>query len=906
MSSAGPKRWEELSPYVDQALAMSDEQRSAWLVSLRRDDPALADDVAALLEEHRAMSDERFLENRIVEVPAQSSFAGQKAGAYTLIALLGRGGMSTVWLAERNDGRFRGRVAIKFLNLAVSGPAGTARFIREGSILGRFSHPHIAHLMDAGVSREGQPYLVLEYIEGEPIDRFCDGRKLDVESRLRLFLDVLAAVAHAHSHLIVHRDIKPSNVLVRNDGQVKLLDFGIAKLLEQDQDATLTRAAGPLTPQFAAPEQLTNGDVTTATDVYSLGVLLYVLLTGAHPTGSDQQSAAQLVQAITAVEPRRMSDVVCADARPDTAVTRALSADRLRRTLRGDLDTIVAKALKKDPQERYPSAAAFAADLRAYLAHEPISARPDTLAYRARKFIRRNRIPAVLAAVAVVAMILGIAGTLMQARRARRERDFAFRQLEHAEAINELQSYVLSDAAPSGKPITVNELLDRAEHIVERRHGDLATRVELLISIGGQYTTTDNYDKSRQLLQEAYRLSNNVPNPGVRANAACKLAQVTSRSGDFTRADALFHEGVAALPNDPLYLLPRVSCWTRASEIAINANRPNDAVARARTALQLLSQSPIHSDLDYLDSMIVLATAYNHAGKRGEAVATYKAASQRLELIGRDDTQMAATLFNNWGTTLLRAGQPLQAEAVLRRSIDIVRDGTGAGVTDSTLLGNYAYALYQLGRVDEAAPYAERAYKEAIASGDTMAADFALMHRARIYRGQAKFARSRAMFSQLAGRLAHKYKPDSLPFAVLALEQAQTAEAAGDLHSAGDFINHAIKTMHTLAAKGHGSPEFLGKMLTARADIELQLGRAADAVEDATEAQRLAEDSAVPGNSSSDIGHACLALARALHMLGRTQPAQTAFRSAAENLEATLGPNLPETQEALRLSGMQK
>ena len=222
--------------------------------------------------------------------------------------------MGSVWAAERNDARFERRAALKFLNSALADTRGQERFKREGRILGRLAHPHIAELLDAGVSPNGQPYLVLEYVEGEPIDCYCDRRKLDVEARLRLFLDLLGAVAYAHANLIVHRDIKPSNILVRVDGQLKLLDFGIAKLLEDEsvRPATLlTRdGAGPLTPEYAAPEQVTGGMVTTATDIYALGVLLYVLLTGRHPAGNGRLSAADRIKAIVETEPPRPSEVV--------------------------------------------------------------------------------------------------------------------------------------------------------------------------------------------------------------------------------------------------------------------------------------------------------------------------------------------------------------------------------------------------------------------------------------------------------------------------------------------------------------------------------------------------------------------------------------------------------------------
>src|SRR5579863_9577856 len=434
MRTLSPERWQIISPYLDQALAMTDDSQAAWLSSLRQQNPELAAELAALLDEHRMLAQEGFLEKGSPGWSSAPGLAGQTIGPYTLISQIGQGGMGSVWLARRRDGRFERRVAVKFVNLALAGKGGEERFKREGSFLGRLAHEHIAELVDAGVSAAGQAYLVLEYVQGDPIDQYCDQHKLDLDARVRLFLDVLAAVAHAHANLIVHRDIKPSNVLVTTGGEVKLLDFGIAKLLEGEgrtgAATMLTHEAGSaLTPQYAAPEQLTGRPVTTATDVYALGVLLYVLLSGQHPVGSGPLSPAELVQAVLDTEQPRASDATTANDSQLIAERRGTTLDKLRRELRGDLDTIVGKALKKNPQERYASVTGFAGDLQRYLKQEPISARPDTLAYRAAKFLRRNRTVVTLTAAALALVIGSLSAGLYVANRERKLAERRFVQV---------------------------------------------------------------------------------------------------------------------------------------------------------------------------------------------------------------------------------------------------------------------------------------------------------------------------------------------------------------------------------------------------------------------------------------------------------------------------------------------
>lgn len=311
MSTLSPGQWQEISPYLEQALSLTEEQRSGWLQSFRLEKPELAELLQQLLEEHRSLAEEHFLERMPIRVAKGLSVVDPKLGAYSLTSLIGQGGMGSVWLAERTDGRFERRVAVKFLPFAMISGIGAERFKREGKILGQLTHEHIAELIDAGVTPNGEPYLILEYVDGLPIDQYCDQQRLDVDARIRLFLDVISAVGHAHSNLIVHRDIKPSNVLVRNDGQVKLLDFGIAKFLADDANpaTTLLTIEGrvAMTPQFAAPEQVTGESITAATDGYALGVLLYLLLTGQHPVGQGLHSTVELVRAIVECEPPQPS-----------------------------------------------------------------------------------------------------------------------------------------------------------------------------------------------------------------------------------------------------------------------------------------------------------------------------------------------------------------------------------------------------------------------------------------------------------------------------------------------------------------------------------------------------------------------------------------------------------------------
>ena len=916
MHTLSPEQWQALRPYIEQALEMADGERSAWLASIRAQDTALADQLTSLLEEHSDLAKAGFLEGNLTAPwSAAAGLAGQVIGPYTLISLLGQGGMGSVWLGERTDGRFERRVAVKFLNIALVGQGGEERFKREGRILGRLSHPHIAELVDAGVSPSGPPYLVLEYVEGDHIDRYSDQQRLEVEARLRLFLDVAGAVAHAHANLIVHRDLKPSNVLVSKEGQVKLLDFGIAKLLEgegQDGEATLLTVQGgrAMTPEYAAPEQVTGAPVTTATDVYALGVLLYVLLTGQHPTGRGPHSPADLVKAIVDTEPRRLSDIVTsAKADEETtsanATRRTTTPDKLSRLLRGDLDTIVAKALKKNPQERYSSVTALADDVARYLKHEPISARPDTFAYRAAKFVRRNRTAVTLAVLVILATVAGIVGTVFQARRASTQRDFAFQQLKRSQEHDEFLEFLLADAAPMGKPFSVTDLLARAEQVVEMQHSsDPMRRADLLMWIGMDYSSEDQSAKGRRLAEEAYQLTRKLPDPAIRARASCALAYCLSQDEDLPRAEELTQEGLRQMPDDPRYAIDRVNCLRTGSEVSRYAGRTSEGVARIQEAQRIVEQSPLATDILKMRTLLDLASAYSDAGQDSQSLAAFQDASSLMTSLGWQETQTGATLFNDWALELDQIGRPLEAESIERRAINLASDGKTTDAVIPIVLTNYARMLRKLNRLDEAADFAQRAYEKAENAHNQLVTGQALMERAQIAIVQHKFPQASAFLSELELMIRKHLPPTHYAFANLASSRAAIAQGEGDLTLALKLANQSVSIGEAgLKANGGGAFAF-PSLLLRRSSIEVAAGSPDEALADANRALGLLQAKVQAGTCTNKLGYAFLACARALDAQGKHDDARAAARSALEHLEKSVGPDHPDTRSARQLTAV--
>jgi tetratricopeptide (TPR) repeat protein len=595
---------------------------------------------------------------------------------------------------------------------------------------------------------------------------------------------------------------------------------------------------------------------------------------------------------------RAKTDLVIAN-----AAKRGTTPEKLHRQLRGDLDTVIAKALKKDPQERYISVVALGDDLRRYLRNEPISARPDTITYRAAKFIRRNRTAVALGCLVVIASLAGVTGILIQTRTARIQRDFALRQVERSAALSGFHEFLLSDAAPSGKPLTVHGLLGRAERIIARRHaGNDPSRVELMVSIGRQYLDQDVADRAREVLNEAYRLSRSQSDATVRAAAACALASSLARDEKLLQAEGLYKDGLRELPDAPQFALERVTCLQSGTEIALERNQVSEAVVRAEAAQQTLRGSPFDSEWLEMHREIDLAKAYSAAGRNQEALSSFDRAGRLLYSLGQDDTDTAAVLFNGWALKFDQLGRPLDAENMYRRAIDISRDGKTDDAVSPMLLANYARILRELDRLDEAADCAERAYNKAQRVGHQVAINQLLFERAKIYTAQRKSDQAAAVLDEIEPRLRHSLPDGHYAFAVLAAERAANALQRGEVTSALKLSDLAVSIDETAIKNGADGGFYLSTLLMRRSRIELEAGRLNQASSDATRALDQLLRAAAPGAFSSAIGHVYLILGRVLQAQKKQQQAGAAFRSAAEHLQKTLGADHPDTRLALQLA----
>jgi eukaryotic-like serine/threonine-protein kinase len=895
MSRLSKDRWEAVSPHLDRALEMGPEERRTWIAALRVDDPALASALDTLLKEGNAVDQEGFLQG-LPPRPPMAAAAGEAMGAYTLVSVIGSGGMGQVWLARRSDGHFAGEAAVKILNADV----GDEHFKREANILARLTHPHIAHLIDAGVSPEGQPYLVLEHVDGERIDGYCDKRRLGVQARLRLFLEVLAAVAHAHANLIVHRDIKPSNILVSTDGHVKLLDFGIAKLLEAEGGGVpaLTLESGrALTPEYAAPEQVTAGAITTATDVYALGLILYVLLTGRHPVDASRGSAAELVKAIVEMDPPRPSVAARVTTRPSEALAydaarRGTTPDRLHRILSGDLDTIVAKALKKRPEERYPSVTALADDVRRFLAHQPISARPDRIGYRAVKFARRNRLSVSLGSFVLLALLAGLAGTAWQARVAARERDLSLAQLERAESTNAFTSFLLGQA-PGGRPVPVQEILARAERLVDKRFAaDEPLAVDLLVTIASIYDTRNETDGARRTMKRAHEMSQRVADAAVRAKASCGWARAFSAEGDFAGAYRLIDKALAETTDEARFDSVVANCLLERGIVAMTEVNAADAADAGDRALRRLDRRPGAFPEIRADVLQLLAVSRRLQGDTRGANRRFAEALEQVQRIGRGETMDASILLNNWAGNMAMTNS-LQALVTYGRAITILQ-GESPDSAPSAARINYGVQLNRLARYAEARSTFEGARADARKHGNVHLVGKTSYQIARACRKSGDLACAERALREADAALRTSLPQGHQMLAMLCREQGLLATAKGDEVAARALLAEALAIHEKVAAK---QVEHIETLLDV-AGWELKVGRSAEAEAHARAALAQAEALRAGMPVSAWVGLSQLLLGEVSRGRGDGPAARRFFEDALSQMTPTLGNDHPAVRQA--------
>jgi eukaryotic-like serine/threonine-protein kinase len=913
--------WKRLSPLLDEALDLPEADRAAWLAALQARAPEDAARLRSLLERQAAASRGDFLAG-VAQAGLAPATAGHQLGPWTIEAPLGEGGMASVWLARRSDGRHDGQAAIKLMHGRLHGTQASQRFEREGRILARLEHPHIARLLDAGVAGDaegGQPYLVLELVRGEPIDRWCDERQLGIEARLRLFIDVVQAVAAAHAQLVVHRDLKPGNVMVDGQGQVKLLDFGIARMLDEGDAAaaaavsSLTRTGQrAFTPAWAAPEQVRGDPVSTATDVWALGVLLCQLLTGRHPTGLPWTSELTAwMQAAAVPDIKRPSHLAhTGDDAGALAAARGLQPEGLARRLQGDLDQIVQRALAEEPGRRYGSAQALADDVQRHLRNEPVSAVADTVGYRATKFVRRNRLMVGAASTTLLALLAGVVGTTWQALEARTQRDVAqvaraeavaqaqraVRERDAAEATDEFLGFLLTSTP--GKPVTAKELLQQGEVQALKQFKDAPLlQARLLLTLAGLYGEIDEPERIGAVL-DSVRKATDAAGPeaaGLRALADCIGASDPTLTPDAAAADAAYAATLPLLRNgaqaNTTLLL---TCLNARAMRTAQAGLPKDAAAQFREALQVMGTPRPGQRASSLTLRLQLAFSEARMGKLGEGIQTLRAGLLEYEQMGRGHTGAVGIWLNNLAILEAQAGQPLAAVSSFERVLAL--QGSEAVPVARANLAQYQYMV---GRTQEGLDMGEQARNASRVSGDL----FGVAMFDAAYAGcPAAVGRAACRQRREASRrhLQGVLQPSNTMFARLELTVGQEAWAHGEVEAANQAFAKSV-------ALFDASPRFQPTRTLAAAFLarsESALGRHALAitrVEEAVKGARSLWSSAVASGLAHNawLGQALIAQAVVQQAAGQGAASRQSAEEALPHLQATMGGLAADTREAV-------
>jgi serine/threonine protein kinase len=878
------ENWKRLSPLLDEALDLAPAERARWIGSLGPEH----DDLRATLQEI-------LLGRNLIEtgdfmrplpalisaaLPELTIAAGDSIGPYRLIRELGAGGTAVVWLAERADGGLQRRVAIKFPHLGFIDRGLAARVTRERDILAGLEHPNIARLYDAGVDAKGRPYLVLEYIDGVPPDQYCEAHALTLRQRLELFLRIARTVGFAHARLIVHRDLKPNNILVVAGGDVRLLDFGVARLLSGEGSGALNQTqvgARVLTPAYAAPEQFTGQPITVATDVYSLGIVLFELLTARTPYSPARATLAAMEEAVLRDEPRLASRTVPAhDAR----------------AFRGDLDAVLAKALRKNPDERYASVEAFAADIERHLAGLPIAARPQSLGYVARKFARRHALPLSLTILVACALTASLGVAAWQWQQATQQRQVAIDRLASSQASDDFVSAILMERLQPGETVSFEELAARSEEMAtEAGRNDVRTRIVATDFLANWYSANDFDTKAEALLTHTI---DSLPASDARLGSLlrCRRALLWQYFGRGVAAREELTREIARTADDPA---TQSQCLTARAWLALALHDGPGALDYVLAAQKASRLAGVESAYYKAEILELIARAHALAHRSDLAQRAYRDALNVFADAGLQGSRAVTVVHRAWAAMALEVGNPRQAVEHMQTAIDIDKRLAPHVQESASTIATLARALIGLGKLDAAAEQYDLAAR--LAANRDGAATIAA-----IAIGQADIATARGQFAQAQSDLdaaATALHTGPLPAghnvgARYLLAKASLSAARGDFTAAAAQSSGAIALYEQLDCC-EGQRAFA---LALRAEILTKVGRLDEAAADATRAVEVAKIAQANEAFSLYTGRALRALALVRRAQGRERDASAAYEQAAEHLANTLGMAHPDTVQA--------
>lgn len=938
--------WNKIEAAFQEAVSLQGDAQDAFVAEFARRQPALVAKLRDLLAAD-AGSDTDLREPiaKSVESLASESrdpWLGREVGSWTITRRLADGGMGAVFLAERSDQQYTQCVAVKLMAAQLLAPEAISRFKAERQILANLNHPYIAKLIDGGSTDDGLPYLVMEYVDGLPIDRHCDENRLRIDRRLALFCKVCEAVDYAHRNLVVHRDLKPNNILIDAHGSPKLLDFGIAKLLEAgayNQTIAMTReGARAMTPEYASPEQVRGEPISVASDVYSLGVLLFRLMTGQSPYGATPTTRGDYERAIVDVDPNKPSTVVTTpDNQAQIGEQRATSVDRLRRLLQGDLDNIVLKSLQKDAQRRYATANDLSADIGRYLRHEPVQARGDDWWYRSRKFAVRNARGLAVAAVAL-ATITGLV-TYYTAQLAD-ERDRANLAAAEANEVSEFLSGLFESASPhrsKGEPITAVDLLRQGQESIADLNDQPQLQARLMRIMASNMTALGNLDEAIPMLEQALAMKEAETPPDAIAisQVTHNLAEAHRQNGDLDKAEqyerrtlAIAEDAFGPTDNNVAYLMARLGV------ILFDARKTEDALDIERRGLDILIANDYGESSSAIDVRGNMANALSRLGRYEEAEALHR---ETIKLSIRVDGEMAPNTIirtSNLGLVLVQQGKFEEAVSIFEDSIE---RGIKVWPSDheqlAFMIGSKAAALKRFGRMDESlAAYRQAADITRAGRGEDSSR---YVRRLRgigsVQMDMARYAEADATFER-ALALAIELDDDNSREATLLrvfrgrsyLRQKRYAEAEASLAKASPGLEPLSSSERLVAQRSlavaisnqgrydEAEPVFLKVLAEKEADVGSdnptlveyltaiaahyrRAGELDRSLQYAERGYRIAQSEAAKGRWAA--AGALVEYAHTLRATGRADEAQRFYREAHDLLQATFGVDDSRAQE---------